>query len=229
MYRWLLLSATTLAFCVVVLWATVRLADAGLSCPDWPGCYGALTVGGALAIPPAERQRRWADQPLDAARARVEMLHRYAAGSLGLLILGVVVLGRRRPPMRIMGPLLVGLVLLQAMLGMWTVISRLELLVVTAHLLGGIAVLTLLWRLRLQARGAAVSAGSQSNGQYRQSAGSGLQLLARAGLLLAVQIWLGGWVAGNHATLACQGFPTCNGNWWPGPAAPHPDGSLILQ
>jgi len=227
MYRWLLLSATLLAFCVVVLGATVRLADAGLSCPDWPGCYGALTVGGALAIPSAERQRRWAGQRLDAARARMEMLHRYAAGSLGLLIVGIVVLGRHRPAMRIMGPALVGLVVLQAMLGMWTVTSRLEPLIVTAHLLGGMAVLALLGRLRLQAREAAVGAGSQNNGQDGQSAASGLRLLARAGLLLlAVQIGLGGWVAANHATLACPGFPTCNGSWWP--AADIADGFAPL-
>ena len=132
-YRWMLLVATALALCAVVLGATVRLADAGLSCPDWPGCYGALTVGGALATPAVERERRWAGQPLDPARARMEMLHRYAAGTLGLLILGIVVLGRRWAAVQFLGAPLLGLVLLQALLGMWTVTLRLEPLVVTTH------------------------------------------------------------------------------------------------
>jgi len=224
--------AAALALCVVVLGATVRLADAGLSCPDWPGCYGALTVGGALATPPAERERRWAGQPLDASRAHMEMLHRYAAGSLGLLVLGVVVLGRRRPSMRIIGPALLGLVVLQALLGMWTVTLRLEPLVVTAHLLGGVSVLGLLCWLGLQARGAGPPGrpGPSPGTSPAPSRGAnrGLRRLAFAGLLLlAVQIALGGWVAANHATLACQGFPTCNGNWWP--AADIADGYAPLM
>jgi len=220
-YRLMLLGAAALALGVVVLGATVRLADAGLSCPDWPGCYGALTVDGALATPPAERARRWAGQPLDATRARLEMLHRYAAGTLGVLIVGVVVLGRRWRPMRSLGPLLVGLVVLQALLGMWTVTSRLEPLVVTAHLLGGMTVLALLWWLGLRALDASAGA---ANDEYadrvaNQSPARGLWLLARIGLLLlALQIALGGWIAANHATLACQGFPTCNGSWWPASA-----------
>jgi heme a synthase len=209
-YRWVLLSAAALALAVVVLGATVRLADAGLSCPDWPGCYGAMTVSGALATPPAAREQRWAGQPLDAARARMEMLHRYAAGSLGLCILGIVVLGRRWQPMRSVGPLLAGLVLMQALLGMWTVTSRLEPLVVTAHLLGGMTVLALLWWPTLRARD------GDTERFVGQGARTGVRLLARTGLLLlVVQIGLGGWVAANHATLACQGFPTCNGSWWP--------------
>ena len=226
-YRWMLLGATLLALCVVVLGATVRLADAGLGCPDWPGCYGALTVGGALATPPAQRAGRWAGQPLDVARARMEMLHRYVAGTLGLLILGIVVLGRRRFALGIAGPVLVALVMLQALLGMWTVTLRLEPLVVTAHLLGGMTVLALLWWLTLRVRSDGARAASPHGALDGRSPGLGLRLLARTALLLlALQIALGGWVAANHATLACQGFPTCNGSWWP--AADFADGFAPL-
>jgi len=209
-YRRLLRGTAALALLVVVLGATVRLADAGLGCPDWPGCYGAPTVAAALATPAPARAARWPDQPLQPGRAHLEMTHRYAAGTLGLLVLGVALLGRRRPGTGLLGPLLVALVAGQALLGMWTVTLKLAPLVVMGHLLGGLTLLGLLWLLVLRNASAAGLPRPVSVPE------PGLRLHAGIALaVLAAQIALGGWVAANGATLACQGFPGCNGAWWP--------------
>ena len=150
-YRRIVTLAFLLAVLVSTLGAYVRLSDAGLSCPDWPGCYGRLGVPGPAEASTA--QSVFPDRPLDRARAWKEMAHRYAAGLLGVLVLGLGVLAwRRRPPGRVpAAPLfLIALVAFQALLGMWTVTLRLAPLVVTAHLLAGLATVALLWWLRLR-------------------------------------------------------------------------------
>jgi len=139
-FRRLALGVTVLAFVVVVLGAWVRLTGAGLGCPDWPGCYGRLGVPGPADA--ADAQAAFPDRPLDRARAWKEMAHRYAAGLLGVMILLIGVLAwRRRAPGRIpaLPWFLIGLVAFQALLGMWTVSLGLAPLVVTAHLLAGLA------------------------------------------------------------------------------------------
>lgn len=194
LYRHLLTLAALLAFIVVGMGAWVRLSDAGLGCPDWPGCYGQL-----LGVP---------DHAADSAKAWKEMTHRYAAASLGLIVLGICQLAwRNRPRISPLLPTaLSGIILFQALLGMWTVTLLLKPLVVSAHLLGGMTTLaTLVW-LNLR----------QSGLPARPMAGWGL----RAGGLLALavvilQIALGGWVSSNYAALACQDFPTCQGRWLP--------------
>ena len=154
-YRNLILAALVLAFGVVSLGAYVRLSDAGLGCPDWPGCYGKLTphhAAGAIDAELAEHP----GGPVSHAKAWKEMVHRYFAGTLGLLVLGIAVLGWRRRTTG-GGPglpmLLLGLVVFQAMLGMWTVTQLLKPLVVSAHLLGGMSTLALLLWLWLRERG----------------------------------------------------------------------------
>lgn len=218
----LLRVAAALALAVILLGATVRLADAGLSCPDWPGCFGRATVAAALERPGSERLQHWPDSPLDPARAHLEMLHRYAAGLLGMLVISIGVIARRRPGASIVGLALIALVLAQALLGLWTVTLRLEPLVVTAHLSGGISLLALLWWLQLGAgsrrpgRSQMRSWGETRAAKAAAGGITGLRLLALLGLVtLSAQILLGGWMAANHASLACQGFPTCNGQWWP--------------
>jgi heme a synthase len=224
-YRWTARAAVLLALAVILLGATVRLSDAGLSCPDWPGCYGQLTVSAAAARPDLV-QASWPDDPLDPGRAHLEMLHRYAAGALGLLILVVAFSARHRGSARVAVSGLVALLILQVLLGMWTVTLRLEPLVVVAHLIGGMTILGLLWWLVLEDATAASPAPSEAAADrtghgagQRQGAGTGataLKIAALIGLgLVLAQIALGGWTAVNHAALACRGFPTCNGAWWP--------------
>jgi cytochrome c oxidase assembly protein subunit 15 len=193
-----------LAFTVVVLGAYTRLMDAGLGCPDWPGCYGFLAVPGSADV--AAAQARFPYAPVEAHKAWPEMVHRYFAGSLGLLIFMIAALSLRdRTPGRPVKLLvaLVLLVILQAAFGMWTVTLKLWPQVVTTHLLGGFATLVLLWLLWLRTRAAA-----PLDTALRPHAVLAL-------LVTVVQIMLGGWTSSNYAALACPDFPTCQGQWWP--------------
>ena len=204
------LLASVLALCVVVLGAYVRLSDAGLGCPDWPGCYGSMTVPQSEAAI-AHAQNAYPDKPLEAHKAWKEMVHRYAAGTLGLLILALCVLGwtsRRQIRVSPWTPtVLLLLVIFQAMLGMWTVTLLLKPAVVTAHLLGGMATLALLAWIAHRHWGEIAT--------LAQRQGS-LGLWARGALfVLFAQIFLGGWTSSNYAALACTDFPTCHGVWLP--------------
>jgi heme a synthase len=216
LYLPLLITATLLAFCVVGLGAYVRLADAGLGCPDWPGCYGHLVGVPASAAEHAVAATAFPDKPVEVGKAWKEMTHRYAAGTLGLLILGIALSAWRRPgnghPWPETG--LVGLVVFQALLGMWTVTLLLKPVIVTAHLLGGMATWAILAMLTAQKLGAGRTA--------LQGGTTGVfGVLALA--MVVVQIALGGWVSSNYAALACPDFPTCRGAWLPidGPTAIH--------
>ena len=208
LYRPLLLAALILAFCVVGLGAYVRLSDAGLGCPDWPGCYGHL-----VGVPEAAHERAAAaavfpGKPVEPAKAWKEMAHRYLAGSLGLLILALCVAawrrGRERRPW--LETALVGLVGFQAALGMWTVTLLLKPAIVTAHLLGGMATWAILVTLAL--REFAPVACTKAPVAHRRWA-------ALAVLVVFAQIALGGWVSSNYAALACPDLPMCQGEWLP--------------
>jgi cytochrome c oxidase assembly protein subunit 15 len=208
LFRRLCLVATLLALCVIVLGAWVRLTHAGLGCPDWPGCYGHLTVGQALQNS-EQANAAFPDRPLEAGKALREMIHRYLASGLGLLILAIAAVAwsnRRDPlqPLRLPG-FVVMLVVFQGLLGMWTVTLLLKPAVVTAHLVGGMTTMALLWWLALR-----VDRTTRPRGEQ------GLRRLALFGLVvLALQIVLGGWVSTNYAALACPDFPTCQRSFWP--------------
>lgn len=212
LYRNLILVALILTFGVVSLGAYVRLSDAGLGCPDWPGCYGKITPHHAAEAINAELAER-PSGPVSHAKAWKEMIHRYAAGTLGVLVLGIAALAWRGRHSRVSGgpalpTLLLGLIVFQALLGMWTVTQLLKPLVVTAHLLGGMATLsTLLW-LRLRERGEVKHAYFARGDHLRLGAALGL-------VLVVLQIALGGWVSSNYAALACTDFPLCQGVWMP--------------
>lgn len=204
------LFATLLALLVVMLGAYTRLSHAGLGCPDWPGCYG------FIGVPMSEHKQvlaevRFPEAPVEVAKGWYEMIHRYFAGSLGLVILALAVQALRQrgghgQPLKL-PLLLLGLVILQAAFGMWTVTLKLWPQVVTAHLLGGFATLSLLFLLTLRLSG---SASALSNPSLR------LRNLAAVGLALVIaQIALGGWVSSNYAAVACVDLPTCHGQWWP--------------
>ena len=138
---------------VVILGAFVRLSNAGLGCPDWPGCYGQL-----FSVPETATEISIAEQnyqrPVETDKAWKEMIHRYMAGILGLLIFTLTVIAvihRRYPRQPVKLPLLISvLVIFQALLGMWTVTWLLAPIVVTTHLLGGMILLSLLWWLTLK-------------------------------------------------------------------------------
>lgn len=209
-YRKLILAALILTLGVVSLGAYVRLSDAGLGCPDWPGCYGRVTPHHAADAIDAELAQR-PDGPVSHAKAWKEMVHRYFAGTLGLLVFGVAALAwrqRRETSGAGLPLLLLGLIVFQALLGMWTVTQMLKPLVVTAHLLGGMATFALLLWLWLRERGRRSHAYSARGDHLRGSA-------ALALVLVITQIALGGWVSTNYAALACTDFPLCQGEWIP--------------
>ena len=204
-------AATILALCVVILGAYVRLSDAGLGCPDWPGCYGKLVVPSAeRAIDVAAQYER----PFDSPKAWKEMAHRYLAGALGLLILALAVVAWRRrgdPNQSVLAPTaLLLLVIAQAALGMWTVTLLLQPAIVLAHLIGGFATVCLCaWiALRSGPLNQAAPATHGPVGAVRP------WLVLGIGVLIG-QILLGGWTSTNYAALACPDFPTCHGSWWP--------------
>lgn len=210
-YCKLILAALILTLGVVSLGAYVRLSDAGLGCPDWPGCYGALTPHHAADAINAELVAR-PDGPVSHAKAWKEMVHRYFAGTLGVLVLAIAGLAWRGRRETNGGPglplVLLGLIVFQALLGMWTVTQLLKPLVVSAHLLGGMATFSLLLWLWLRERGQARHAYFANVDHLRRGAGLGLALVA-------MQIALGGWVSTNYAALACTDFPLCQGMWMP--------------
>ena len=205
------LFAVLLALLVVTLGAYTRLKDAGLGCPDWPGCYGHYTVPHS-ADELQTAMNRFPDQPVEAEKAWPEMIHRYVAGSLGLIILALAVRAfsrRHLPGQSLTIPVtLLGLVIFQALLGKWTVTLRLLPTVVMSHLLGGMTLLSLLSLLTLQQ--------SRFTLSLPRTAKKPLQYAAALALLIVVlQIALGGWTSANYAALACHDFPTCKGSLIP--------------
>jgi cytochrome c oxidase assembly protein subunit 15 len=211
MYRKLVLITTLLTFAVIVFGAYVRLSDAGLGCPDWPGCYGEMTPAHA-ADEIAAAAAAQPHGPVSLPKAWKEMTHRYLASSLGVLIIAIAVIAYRRRaerrPSYALPLALVALVAVQGLLGMWTVTLLLKPVIVTGHLLGGLTILALLTWITLH----------QFEWRYQPGiiASRTIRWLAPLGLAaLGTQIVLGGWVSSNYAALACQEFPRCQGAWLP--------------
>jgi len=211
----ILLVTTFLAFCVVVFGAYVRLSDAGLGCPDWPGCYGYFTVPDS----PEElslAQQAYPQQPVEAPKAWKEMIHRYLASTLGFLIVVLFYLSQRNKfyhrklgrayEKTTLPTLLLILVVFQGLLGMWTVTLKVHPFIVLAHLLGGMATLGLLFYSLKQANKEITTA-------LEKKPVEKLSIVAMTVLL--IQIILGGWTSSNYAALGCPDLPFCYGQWWP--------------
>ena len=197
------------ALLVVSVGAYTRLADAGLGCPDWPGCYGFLTVPDeATEISTAEA--RYPEAPVEFAKAWWEMGHRYIAGALLLLVASILFMAYRAreeedTPLKL-AAVLMFVILWQAAFGAWTVTLKLWPQVVTGHLIGGFTTLSLMWLLFLRQGGLSdmVSALPRPN-----------WLAKIAFVAVVVQIIVGGWVSSNYAALACYDFPSCDGTYTP--------------
>ena len=207
------LFASALAFVVVVLGAFVRLSHAGLGCPDWPGCYGHLDVPQSQTEI-AQANQVYPERPVETAKAWKEMIHRYFAGALGLLVFAmaiVAVRNRTDSQQQLKLPLfLVGLIIFQALLGMWTVTIKLNPTIVMSHLMGGLATLSLLWWVSLR-EGKLLNAFQVVTDEQKA-----LQKYVLIGLLIVIlQLMLGGWTSANYAALHCTDFPTCRGQWIP--------------
>ena len=196
-----------LTFDLVLFGAFTRLTDSGLGCPDWPGCYGSASPLGAQ-VQIGAAQSVLPEGPVTHGKAWIEMIHRYLATGVGalsvlLVILSAIEARRRRlaiSPWWAVATL--AWVCLQGAFGALTVTMKLYPLIVTLHLLGGMVLLVL---LAIQVPQRAPLA--MPRGLYRAV------LIIAA--LTALQIALGGWVSTNYAVLACGGFPTCQGSWWP--------------
>ena len=217
----LALLATLLALLVVLLGAYTRLTHAGLGCPDWPGCYGFISVPQSEAQL-AHAELHFPDTPVEADKGWSEMVHRYFAGALGLMIAVLAARAWRQrhvPDQPLKLTLFILLVVFaQAAFGMWTVTLKLWPQVVTGHLLGGFATLSLLFLLTLRLSGVLPALAVPRR----------LQRWATAGLVLGIlQIALGGWVSSNYAAVACIDVPTCHGEWWP--AADFANGFHLTQ
>lgn len=216
------LSLVSFCFAVIVvmLGAWTRLVDAGLGCPDWPGCYGFFSVPTTpenIAIAEA----RFPDAPVEVEKGWPEMIHRYCASILGLMIIGLCAIALRQRSQLVVDerPLPLGhaigllvLVVCQGLFGMWTVTLKLWPQVVSAHLLGGFATLSLLFLLVLRQRAGrplAVSLGSRVLFAAKRLVSLGIGLVV-------IQVFLGAWTAANYAALACGSeFPGCQSSLWP--------------
>ncbi len=209
-FKKLALLGVVMALCVVVLGAYVRLSDAGLGCPDWPGCYGTLTVPQSEAAI-QQAQTVYPHSTVESGKAWKEMIHRYLAGTLGLVVLALFLLAWKNKRDLKTSPwlttLLLAVIVFQAALGMWTVTMLLKPVIVSAHLLGGMTTLGLLaWIAHRHW-------GHYSNTLVHNN--SMRKLIRFALLIILLQIFLGGWTSTNYAALACTDFPTCHGAWMP--------------
>ncbi len=203
----LLIFGILLAFCVISLGAYVRLSDAGLGCPDWPGCYGKL-----LGVPDSHHevnaaQAAFPHAPVEAAKAWKEMIHRYLAGILGLVIAAIAILAVWPRRQSVIAPqiFLVGLVLVQAALGMLTVTWLLKPVIVTLHLLGGMLILATLVGIHAYQAPSLIDTTTPA-----------LKKAAWAiTAIILIQIALGGWTSANYAAMACSDYPLCQGQLMP--------------
>ena len=213
-----------LTFDLVLFGAFTRLTDSGLGCPDWPGCYGSASPLGAHADI-AAAQSAMPTGPVTQGKAWIEMVHRYLATSVGVLIMALTLIAWRErwrarkgaaSPVKAVpavGPwwptFTLFWVCLQGAFGALTVTMKLFPAIVTLHLLGGVVLLALLCVQAVRhTQAAQTGAGIAMAPALRGG-------IALTGLLVAVQVALGGWVSTNYAVLACSTFPQCQGSWWP--------------
>src|SRR5688572_19242571 len=223
-YAQLAAIAAAFAFCVAVFGAFVRLSNAGLSCPDWPTCYGRITWP-KHEQEIAQANEAYPERAVEVHKAWREQVHRILAGALIAATFTLAIRGfrrRREPGQPWKVPIAAaGLIVFQALLGMWTVTWKLKPVVVMAHLLGGFATFALLVWIALRARAATVAPPARAANLPAAMVVAGI-------VLLALQVALGGWTSANYAALACGAeYPQCLGQWWP--AADFREGFVLWR
>ena len=207
--RQLTLLTLFLTFDLVLFGSFTRLTDSGLGCPDWPGCYGHVSPSGAQeAIDNA--QAAMPTGPVTWNKAWIEMIHRYLAMTVGVLILTLAVFSWRTersfwswPTLTLLG------VCVQGAFGAFTVTMKLFPAIVSMHLLGGMSLAVLLTLQLVRQRHSPWT-------EMRRPIPTGVyMLMVLTAVVLVIQILLGAWVSSNYAVMACDTYPTCQGAWWP--------------
>ena len=211
----LALFSALFSLLLVLLAAWGRIDDAGLGCPDWPGCYGRLFAP-QTAQDVNEARAFFPRQPAEEEKLLKETLHRYFSGALGLLIIRLTVLGWQlkkhvRRQQVLIPALVFVLVFAQVILGILTVKLNHKPLISMLHLSAGLSILGLLWWIVLREQRFWRPVTTASVAVLKR-----LRPRATIGLLLVIiQIALGGWMSVNYVALACPDFPQCQGSWWP--------------
>jgi len=213
-----------LAFVVILLGAYTRLTDAGLSCPDWPHCYGFITAP-HTASQLQDAAQKYPMAPVDIKKAWTEMTHRYFAGTEGILILILafsILFTRKAKDVKAktIAFALIALLGVQVMLGMLTVTEKLKPVIVLAHLLTGISILSVLWWAYLDVH-------VHDDSFVKKTSPLLIPWIWLGLLIVAIQITLGGWVSTHYAGLACIDFPYCNGQLLPNLQLNKADTDLI--
>ena len=192
---------------VISLGAWVRLTDAGLGCPDWPGCYGLLTTPDTVDEL-AKAREYYPNADIDVGKAWREMLHRYMAGLLGLYVFFITYISIKYSKRSYMLPVLISiLIIIQAIMGMLTVTMLVKPTIVTTHLFFGMLTATLLFINSLKYSNIRMSS--------EKIPAIALIIITITWVFLIIQILLGGWTSTNYASLACTDFPKCLDQWYP--------------
>jgi cytochrome c oxidase assembly protein subunit 15 len=192
---------------VISLGAWVRLTDAGLGCPDWPGCYGLLTTPDTVDEL-AKAREYYPNADIDVGKAWREMLHRYMAGLLGLYVFFITYISIKYSKRSYTLPVLISiLIIIQAIMGMLTVTMLVKPTIVTTHLFFGMLTATLLFINSLKYSNVSMSS--------EKIPAIALIIITITWVFLIIQILLGGWTSTNYASLACTDFPKCLDQWYP--------------
>ena len=200
-------SAIGVAFCFVVigLGAWTRLADAGLGCPDWPGCYGFVTfptTPDEIAI----AENLYPDSPVEIDKIIPEVVHRWFAASLGLLAIALLFIAFRENKLKVESATLLLVIIGQGIFGYLTVSLKLHPLIVTSHLFGAMIATSLFLVIFMKS----LKISKTYDVLVRNKT-----LIIIGFVLIIFQIFLGAWTSTNYAARACLDLPYCQGQLVP--------------
>ena len=211
--KYLTLFSGLLGFVVVALGAWTRLADAGLGCPDWPGCYGFATI----PVNPEDIEianSRYPETPYEVAKAIPEVVHRYFAATLGLFIIGIFLAVRKNSTctknMKLLAGFLVFWVIMQGTFGYLTVSLKLWPQVVTTHLMSGFLTTVIIWLLYFKVKD--IEDPSRIPWGFNPNI---TRLINLSLIVVSIQIFLGAWTSTNYASISCADLPLCRGQLLP--------------